>query len=182
MKKNYFLRSAIALTGLGLFMFSTAGNAQQNPKLSDAEVASVAVVANQIDIDYAGIAKKRSKNAEVLQFSETMQKDHSAVIAQAAALVKKLGVTPKSNAVSQKLLADAKKTKAKLNSVSRTTFDKTYIDNEVAYHKAVISAVEGLLIPETENAELKALLQNVVPALKTHLGHAEMLQSKMAHK
>jgi putative membrane protein len=40
----------------------------------------------------------------------------------------------------------------------------------------VISAVEGLLIPETENAELKALLQNVVPALKAHLAHAEMIQ------
>ena len=33
--------------------------AQENPKLSDAEVASVAVVANQIDISYADIAKHR---------------------------------------------------------------------------------------------------------------------------
>jgi len=40
--------------------------------------------------------------------------------------------------------------------------------------------VEGLLIPESENSELKALLQNVVPALKAHLGHAEMLQKNMA--
>jgi len=39
--------------------------------------------------------------------------------------------------------------------------------------------VEGLLIPETENAELKTLLQNVVPALKAHLAHAEMVQKNM---
>jgi hypothetical protein len=43
----------------------------------------------------------------------------------------------------------------------------------------VIGAVESLLIPETENAELKALLQNVLPALKAHLEHAEMLQKKI---
>ena len=37
--------------------------AQGNPKLSDAEVASVAVTANQIDIDYATIATRKSKNS-----------------------------------------------------------------------------------------------------------------------
>jgi putative membrane protein len=149
---------------------------QENPKLSDAEVASVAVVANQIDINYADIAKEKSKNAEVLKFAQTMANDHKAVIGQAAALVKKLGVTPAYNPVSQKLLADAEKTRKALRETAKKDFDKAYIDNEVAYHKAVIDAVEQLLIPETENAELKALLQNVVPALKAHLAHAEMVQ------
>jgi putative membrane protein len=101
------------------------------------------------------------------------------VIAQAAALVKKLGVTPKDNAVSQKLLADAEKTKKALLSKSGQAFNKAYIDNEVAYHKAVIAAVEGLLIPATDNKELKDLLENVVPALKTHLEHAIMVQNKL---
>ena len=154
--------------------------AQTNPKLSDPEVASVAVVANQIDISYAEIAKKKSRDAEVLKFAQTMINDHTAVIAQAAALVKKLGVTPKDNEVSKKLLADAEKTKKDLQGKSGEAFNKAYVDNEVVYHKAVIAAVEGLLIPETDNAELKELLQNVVPALKAHLGHAEMLQKSMS--
>jgi putative membrane protein len=155
---------------------------QQNPKLSDAEVASVAVVANQIDISYADIAREKSKHVEILKFAETMTNDHRAVISQAAALAKKLGVTPLDNAVSQKLLADAEGTKKTLRSTSADKFDKVYIDNEVAYHQAVISAVEGLLIPETENAELKELLTNVVPALKAHLGHAQMVQKQFAGK
>ena len=108
-----------------------------------------------------------------------MISDHKAVIAQAAALVTKLGVTPKDNAVSQKLLANAEKTKKALRSKPGKTFDKAYIDNEVAYHKAVIATVQGLLIPETENKELKTLLENVVPALKTHLEHAIMVQNKL---
>lgn len=150
--------------------------AQENPKLSDEEVAHVAVVANQIDIAYAEIAREKSKDSDILKFAETMTNDHNAVINQASALVKKLNVTPKENSVSQKLLADAEETKKTLRTKSGKAFNKAYIDNEVAYHKAVISAVEGLLIPEAENAELKALLQNVVPALKTHLEHAEMVQ------
>ena len=162
-------------------MLSIPVFAQQNPKLSDAEVASVAVVANQIDVDYAQIAKKRSKNEDVLKFAETMTSDHKAVIAQAVALVKKLGVTPKDNAVSHKLLTDAEKTKKMLRSKSGQAFNKAYIDNEVAYHKAVIAAVKDLLIPETENKELKDLLQNVAPALQTHLDHAIMLQTKISN-
>ena len=154
---------------------------QEKPRLSDAEVASVALVANQIDINYGEIAKERSKNTDILKFAETMISDHTAVIEQAAALVKKLGVTPKDNAVSQKLLADAEKTKKALRSKSGKAFNKAYIDNEVAYHKAVIAAVEGLLIPETENKELRDLLLNVVPALKVHLEHAIMVQNKIAN-
>jgi len=165
---------------LSALIFSAPVFAQESPKLSDPEVASVAVVANQIDISYGEIAKERSKNADILKFAETMISDHKAVIAQAAALVKKLGVTPKDNAESQKLLADAEKTKKTLRSKSGKGFDKAYIDNEVAYHKAVIAAVEGLLIPETDNGELKSLLQNVVPALKTHLEHAIMVQNKIS--
>jgi putative membrane protein len=164
---------------IAIFTFlavTQVARAQNNPSLTDPEVASVAVVANQIDIGYAEIAAKKSKDAEVLRFAETMKRDHQSVIAQTAALAKKLGVTPKDNAVSQKLLADATKTKKMLNGKSGSAFNKAYVDNEVAYHKAVIDAVEKLLIPETENAELKQLLQNVLPTLKAHLGHAEMMQ------
>ena len=159
-----------------LLLSAQRTQAQDNPSLTDPEVAMVAVVANQIDIGYAAIAQKRSKDGEVLKFAETMKRDHMAVIKQASDLAKKLGVIPKENAVSKKLLADADNTKKLLNSKSGAAFNKAYIDNEVAYHKAVIDAVEKLLIPETENAELKQLLQNVVPALKAHLAHAEMVQ------
>ncbi len=179
MKKTGKIIAVVIVCLMMSVMFAVA---QENPKLSDAEVASVAVVANQIDIDYAGIAKEKSKNADVLRFAETMANDHKAVINQAAALVKKLGVIPLDNAVSKKLLADAEKTKKVLQSTSKRDFDKAYIDNEVAYHQAVISAVENLLIPESDNAELKALLVNVVPALKAHLEHAKMVQKKFSGK
>lgn|SRR5690606_15653065 len=178
MKANKSLKPFLTFALVSAAALFTTAFSQDNPKLSDAEVASVAVVANQIDINYAAIAKEKSKNDDILKFATMMADNHRAVIDQAAALAKKLGVTPKDNAVSQKLLADAKKTGKTLRSKKGDAFNKAYIDNEVAYHKAVIGAVEGLLIPETENAELKELLQNVVPSLKAHLQHAEMIQKK----
>jgi len=147
--------------------------------LSDPEVAAVAVAANQIDIKYGEIAKKKSKNPDIINFAETMIRDHNAVLGQASDLVKKLNVTPKENAVSQKLNSDAEATRKTLTSKSGAEFDKAYIDNEVAYHKAVIDAVKNVLIPETENQELKDLLTYILPALNTHLEHAEMVQKKI---
>ena len=176
--KTVAVTTAVAIAGLLLFSNLAIG---QSPKLSDPEIASVAVTANQNDIDFAQIAFKNSKNDEVLNFAKTMANDHKAVIEQAVALVTKLKVTPATNSLTEKLLTDAEKTKKELSSKTGKKFDIAYINNEVAYHKAVISVVETILIPQTENAELKSLLQGVVPALKTHLSHAEMVQ-KMVTK
>lgn len=153
-------------------------SAQNTPQLTDPQIAQVAVTANKIDINYAEVAKKKSTNADVTGFAQTMLNDHQAVIKQAVALVTKLKVTPQESDFNKKLLADAAKTRKMLSGKSGQAFDKAYIDNEVAYHKAVISVVETILIPQTKNSELKELLQNVLPALRTHLEHAEMVQSK----
>ncbi len=174
-KLKSFILSAGGILSLSL-LFASISIAQDAPKLTDPEIASVAVTANQIDIDYATIAQKKSTDKEVIRFATTMQNDHKAVIDMAVNLVTKLNVTPKTNAVTQSLLDGAKKTAAMLNSKSGKAFDKAYIDNEVAYHEAVIAAVETILIPQAQNAELKALLEKVLPSLRVHLKHAKMVQ------
>ena len=177
-KQSIAVLTTFAIVCTALLCMPAIG--QTATKLTDAEIASVAVTANQIDIEYAQIAQKKSKNADVLKFAETMAKDHQSVIDQAVALATKLGVTPKDNATTKSFLAGAIKTKAMLNSKNGNAFNKAYIDNEVAYHKAVISVVETMLIPQSSNAELKSLLQNVLPALKAHLAHAEMVQKSIS--
>ncbi|MEO6819018.1 MAG: DUF4142 domain-containing protein [Ginsengibacter sp.] len=148
-------------------------------KLTDPEIASVAVTADQIDIDYAMIAKTKGTTAAVKEFAKTMAKDHQSVNDKAVALVTKLGVTPLDNPTTQSLLAGATTMKANLNSLSGAAFDKAYIDNEVAYHKAAIDLVENKLIPDATNADLKALLQSALPIFKEHLAHAEMVQKNL---
>jgi putative membrane protein len=170
-----FTKTAIVLA-VSTVILSMPAVAQKNQKLTDPEIASVAVTANQVDIDYAKIAQKKSKNADVLKFAALMAKDHQSVIDQAVALVTKLNVTPKDNATSKSLKAGEEKTSKMLNSKSGKAFDKAYIDNEVAYHKAVISVVENILIKDATNKELKDLLLSAVPLFKAHLAHAEMVQ------
>jgi putative membrane protein len=176
MKKRTLLTSAAVAFALAGSLYAVPGFAQKKTmKLNDAEIASVAVAANQIDINAAKLAQSKSKNADVLNFAKTMIADHQSVIDKATALVKKLNVTPKDNALTRQLQANARKTEASLKAKSSAAFNKAYAQNEVAYHKAVISTVEHTLIPQAQNAELKDLLQTVLPVLKTHLEHAEMV-------
>jgi putative membrane protein len=175
--------SNLSIYAIGIaaaFAMPSGAKAQGNPKLTDPEIASVAVTANKVDIGYAQIAEKKSTNPDILEFAKTMQKDHQGVIDQAVALVTKLNVTPKENSISQKLSTDAETMIKSLNEKSGKDFDKAYIDNEVAYHKAVISTVQDVLIPQSQNAELKELLEKVLPVLKTHLEHATMVQGKIS--
>ena len=72
---------------------------QETIELSDPEIASVAVTANQIDVNYAKIALEKNVSPEVKQFANSMIKDHSSVIDMAVDLATKLGVTPKDNAL-----------------------------------------------------------------------------------
>lgn len=150
------------------------------PDLSDAEVAHVAVTANTIDVELGRFAQSRAQASDVRQFASTMSRDHSAVNEKAAALASKLGVTPRDNAVSQSLLADARKARASLEPLKGSAFDRAYITREVAYHEAVLNALDGLLIPTTSNAELKQLLTDVRPAFVAHLEWARTIGKSLA--
>jgi putative membrane protein len=159
---------------------STTLNAQSAaPDLSDPEVAHVAVTANAIDIDLARFAQARIRSPEVRKFAATMIADHTAVNAQATALAGRLGVTPADNAVSQSLLAGAAQARAAVEPLRGRAFDRAYMDREVAYHQAVLDALDGLLIPTTSNADLKHLLVNVRPAIAAHLEHAKHLRGSL---
>lgn len=165
----------LALAGsLGLAVSGAA--AQQ---LTDAQIASIVVTANQVDVDAGRLAASKTRNADVKKFAELMVTDHSAVNKSAVDLVAKLKVTPEDNSTSQALKAGGEANIAHLKALSGSAFDRAYVDREVAYHQQVLDAVEKTLIPSAKNAELKALLVKVRPAFVAHLEHAKHLQAAL---
>ncbi len=162
-----------------LFLAAT-GAAAQAP--SDAQIASIVVTANQVDIDAGKLAESKGHSKEVKEFGKQMVTDHTGVNKQAVALVTKLKVTPEDNATSQSLKAEGATNIVNLKKLSGAAFDKAYVDNEVTYHQQVIDAIDKTLIPSAQNAELKALLVSVRPAFVGHLDHAKMIAADLAKK
>jgi putative membrane protein len=147
--------------------------------VTDAQIASIVVTANQVDIDAGKLASEQAAKAEVKQFGTLMVTDHSGVNKAAVELVTKLKVTPQDNPTSQSLKAGGEKNLANLKTLKGGAFDKAYVDQEVAYHTQVLDAVDKVLIPNAANAELKALLVKVRPAFVAHLEHAKRLQASL---
>jgi putative membrane protein len=147
---------------------------------TDPQIAAIVVTANQVDIDAGKLAKSKAQSKDVQEFGQRMVVDHSGVNKSATELVHKLNVTPEPNATSDSLKKGGEENLAKLKNLSGAAFDKAYIDHEVAYHEAVLDAMDKTLIPSAQNAELKALLVKVRPAFVAHLDHAKKLQAELA--
>ena len=148
--------------------------------LTDPEIAHVAVTANAIDVEIAELALEHAQDEEVKAFAHTMIRDHTAVNEHAAALASRLGVKPEDNAVSRSLRDDADDALGKIDDLRGLSFDRSYVAREVAYHEAVLTALDGVLIPQADNAELKGLLEAVRPAIAAHLAHARALAADLA--
>lgn len=146
---------------------------------TDPQIAAIVVTANQVDIDAGKLAESKTRNKEVKAFAERMVQDHTGVNKAAADLVHKLGVTPEDNPTSMDLKHGGDTNLQALGKLDGARFDRAYIDHEVAYHQAVLDAMDHTLIPSAKNAELKALLVKVQPAFVAHLDHARHLQSTL---
>ena len=172
------MRFVAAAAGFAFALASIPAFAE-DAKPNDAQIAHIAYTAGEIDIKAAKLALQKSKNKEVRDFAENMVRDHAAVNDQALALVKKLNVTPQDNDTSKALLKQADAKQAELKKLEGAAFDKAYADNEVAYHKAVDSALETTLIPSANNAELKNLLQTGLKIFQGHEQHAEHVAASL---
>jgi len=161
------------------FMAAATGALAEDAKPNDAQIAHIAYTAGQIDIAAAQLALKKSHTKAVVEFAQEMERDHTAVNKQALALLAKLKVKPEDNATSQSLTASADKEREELSKLSGAAFDKAYADNEVAYHKTVNNALETILIPDAQNAELKSLLETGLKLFKEHEMHAEHLAGEL---
>lgn len=168
---------AVALTTGVLFATGTVKAYAQAP--TDPQIAGIVQTANQIDINQAKLALRKSSNPQVKEFANQMISDHTNLEKSVNDLAKKLGVTPEDSATSKQLKQQAAEESKKLRTLRGKAFDKEYASHEVAFHQAVIDAAKNTLIPNAKNADLKSALEGAAPLLQGHLEHAQQLEQSL---
>jgi putative membrane protein len=169
-----FVRLSTAIVAVSLM-----GGAAFATGPTDPQIAHIAYTAGSIDIAAAKQALSKTSNKEVKAFAQDMVRDHEAVNKKALDLVKKLKVTPEDNDTSKTLQKNASAKLDELSKLKGAEFDKAYVANEVAYHKAVDNALETTLIPSASNADLKSLLETGLKIFQGHEQHAEHVASEL---
>ena len=188
MRKLTVSLAAAALIAAGAFPVIALSAPREQPAttaasttraaLDDATIVAIFDAANTADVEVGELAAQRGSSKEVRDMGTMFARDHRMVRQQGRDLAKKLGVTPTPPKDDQSAKQQAA-TMATLRAKHGADFDKAYLEHEVAFHKAVLDAIDQQLLPAIQNDELKSLVQKVAPAFRAHMMAAEALDKKL---
>jgi putative membrane protein len=146
--------------------------------LSDANIVALLDEANMADSASGAYAVGKATSPDVKAFARLMMREHHALRAQGQQLAKRLNLTPQPPA-DDPLKPAAQSEMAALKGASKgAQFDRTYIEQEVAIHKAVLD-LAGKAHDQTQNEDLKKLIEQAKPVIEKHLDRAEQIQKKL---
>ena len=162
----------------GAMTDTSAMAASTSSAWSDENIVALLDEANAADSTAGSIAATKGTNSAVRDFGKRMMRDHHQLRAQGQALAKKLKITPAAPA-DDPLAADVQKYTETLNTTAKgKDFDKAYIDGEVDVHKKVLDLATKAA-SQTQNTELKNLIQKAAPMIQAHLDLAESIQKRL---
>jgi putative membrane protein len=157
----------------------TTATSTSSADLSDANIVAILDHANQADSAAGALAAKKATNPKVKQFAKMMMADHHTLRKQGADLAKKLGVTPEPPANDPVTPLEKQETEALQAAPKGIEFDRTYIQQEIAAHQAVLDLAKQSH-DAADNAELKALIEQAQPLIENHLKQAQAIEKELA--
>jgi len=150
-------------------------------ELTDGNIAALIDEANKADSSAGAVAVKKASNPEVKRFARMMMGEHHALRLAGEKVVKEAKITPSAPANDPVAPLARQETSVLDSAPAGARFDRAYIDQEVAAHRAVkdlLERSEG----EADNPDLKAVIGKARPVVDRHLKEAEVLQQKLAEK
>src|SRR5215210_2748876 len=146
--------------------------------LSDPNIVALLDEANMADSASGAYAVGKATDPDVKAFAKLMMGEHHALRAQGQQLAKRLNVTPAPPANDPLKPAAASEMAALRAAPKGAGFDRTYMEQEVGMHKAVLDLAEKAH-DAAQNGELKTLIEQAKPVIEKHLDRAEEIQKKL---
>jgi putative membrane protein len=150
-------------------------------EFTDANIAALLDEANKADSSAGAVAVKKASSPAVKKFARMMMGEHHALRVAGLQVVKQAKLTPSAPANDPVAPLAQQETSVLDSTPAGPRFDRAYIDQEVAAHRAVkdlLQRSEG----EADNADLKAVIGKARPVVDRHLKEAEGLQQKLVEK
>jgi predicted outer membrane protein len=148
--------------------------------LTDPQIAGIALTANMGEVAQAQLAGGKSTSSPVLNFATMMITDHSAAITRLQMVQASQGILTADSPERQMITNMNNQTYNTLFTESGATFDKTYAMAQVTAHQTFLNLLDQSLIPDAQNAALKAELQMERTAVNSHLMMAQMLVTTLS--
>ncbi len=180
MSSRRSLTSVAAVAVLILAPLTVARTAAaQSTSLDDPTIVAIFDAANSWDMETGALAAKKGTTQAVRDYGEMIARDHKAVRQMGRDLATKLGVTP-TPPKNFGMARDHATAVSELQSAQGKAFDRAFLQHEIAFHKAVIDAIDTTLLPSLKNEEVKSLVKKVEPAFNAHMVAAQNLLDRSA--
>jgi len=160
----------------------TAG--QQQPALSDSQVLAKLHSANQMEMEAGGLAASRAQSGKVKRYGEQLIKDHRQADDNVMAFAKRKGIDLQAvPGTSAKQTEESDKegdehamssSMTRLRKLSGAEFDRAFLTQMVSDHDDALRMVRNAR-SQTQDAELRALLNKLKPVLQQHYDLAQRL-------
>lgn len=180
MRKKKFFQSNIArimVPALCAAALSAAGSPAAK-SLSDSEILGIYIQVNGFDIETALLGRAQAKSESVRTLAGHVASDHLSVRQQAYALAAQCNVPIA--LPGERAAVEHGKAMTQLLSLSGESFDKAYVQDEVAFHRSAIEAVRTTLLPAATCPALKAHFNDVLPALEHHLAQTVAVERELS--
>jgi len=138
-------------------------------------------LANASEVDLGKVAEQRAHSKDVKAFGKRMVKDHTALDKDAQSWAKKNNVTigaPPQDDAHQAETQQMQDLKQRLESLSGTEFDKTYMQAMAEDHAKDLNTVQTFQ-QQTTNKSLKKLLDKAQKVIASHRKEADKLVQKL---
>lgn len=167
--------SAFVLSAFALPVFAA------DVKLTDEEIVKIVETANNAEIRSGEIAKSKSKDDGVKGFAKDMIKVHQDNNKEGKQMAKANKIKPKESDTSRLLKKQSDEKIVELKKMKHgKEFEKAYVDSQVDMHRQVLASIDNELLPNAQNADLKAMLEKTRPVVEEHLKHAEQMQQTLS--
>jgi putative membrane protein len=178
MSKALIALTAGACMALGL-AYTARGAHAERVAMTDADVLGIYIQVNGFDVETSLLARAQASSRKVRALATHVATDHIGVRQAAYDLATQCKVTPVLPSSRDEAAVEHSQAMTKLAALSGAAFDKAYLEQDVAFHRAAIDAVRKALLPATSCGVLKAHLNTVLPAFEHHLTETETLAREL---
>jgi putative membrane protein len=154
---------------------SAAEAVQPVERLSTEEIAAVLIAANDGEITEGQIASQRAWAPLVRAFAQRMIVEHSGSNNSVSALLSSIGSGPVESPLSRAVAESGAQTAAALQAVPAQTFDRAYMEGEIADHQQALTLIDQQLIPAADNEATLQLLTQARAMVASHLELAQFV-------
>jgi putative membrane protein len=154
----------------------TGKHAKSSLSHSDRSFIEKAAKGGMAEVELAKIAQERASSAEVKQFAQRMEQDHSKANEEIRQLAQEKGVTMPAGPK----LADNHEA-SKLSKLQGEEFDRAYMDHMVKDHQKDVKEFQKEA-QKAKDPDVKAFAQKTAPILEEHLQLAQNADAAVGGK